>query len=135
MPHRIDDDRESTPRSGVVGTTQITFFVLEMGDRTQIATAALAAKYSALFEVIGGATLGMMLAKVPATRWGEVAAKKCSLRTVRWIAAAIFLLPGPSLPFGFAAMLQVHALGSFVASDFQPWRSKHADMRESVGAR
>lgn len=56
------------------GTTLVAFFLLEMGDKTQIATVALAAKYSSLVAVVAGTTLGMMLANVPAVLLGEVAA-------------------------------------------------------------
>ncbi|QOJ33280.1 MAG: TMEM165/GDT1 family protein [Gammaproteobacteria bacterium] len=105
VPDRIDDGKDSTARFGVFGTTLVAFFLLEMGDKTQIATVALAAKYSALAAVVGGTTLGMMLANVPAVLLGEVAAKKLPVRAVHGIAAAIFLLLGVSLLFGFGSML------------------------------
>ena len=76
------------------------FFLLEMGDKTQIATIALAAKYSSLIGVVAGTTLGMMIANVPAVLLGEVAAKKLPMRLVHGIAAAIFLVLGLSVLFG-----------------------------------
>ncbi len=76
------------------GATLVAFFLLEMGDKTQIATVALAAKYSSLFAVVAGTTFGMMLANVPAVLLGEVAAKKLPMHIVHRIAAAIFLVLG-----------------------------------------
>ena len=66
----------------------------EMGDKTQIATVALAARYSDLIAVVAGTTLGMMLANMPAVFLGERIAKKLSLSLVHGIAAAIFALLG-----------------------------------------
>jgi putative Ca2+/H+ antiporter (TMEM165/GDT1 family) len=104
IPDKVDESRESTPRFGVFGTTVIAFFLLEMGDKTQIATVALAAKYPSLAAVVAGTTCGMMLANVPAVLLGEVAARKLPMRLVRGIAAAIFLA------LGVAVLLEV---GSF----------------------
>jgi putative Ca2+/H+ antiporter (TMEM165/GDT1 family) len=85
-------------------TTLIAFFLLEMGDKTQIATVALAAKYSSLVAVVAGTTLGMMLANVPAVLLGEVAAKKLPMQAVHRIAAAIFLALGVSVLLGFGSL-------------------------------
>lgn len=82
------------PRFGILGTTLLAFFLLEMGDKTQIATVALAAKYSSLTGVVAGTTLGMLLANVPAVLLGEVAARKLPMRLVHSVAAGIFLLLG-----------------------------------------
>jgi len=81
-------------RFGVFLTTLIAFFLVEIGDKTQVATAALAAKYQTLLPVIAGTTLGMMLADVPAVWLGKVAATNLPLKLVRSVAAAIFLLLG-----------------------------------------
>jgi Ca2+/H+ antiporter, TMEM165/GDT1 family len=96
IPDRYDDgaEPETAPRFGVFGATLVAFFLLEMGDKTQIATVALAAKYSSLFAVVAGTTFGMMLANVPAVLLGEVAAKKLPMHIVHRIAAAIFLVLG-----------------------------------------
>jgi putative Ca2+/H+ antiporter (TMEM165/GDT1 family) len=95
VPDQVDDATpERAPRWGVFGTTVVAFFLLEMGDKTQIATVMLAAKYSALTGVVVGTTLGMMLANVPAVLLGEVAARKLPMRLVHSIAAAIFLVIG-----------------------------------------
>jgi putative Ca2+/H+ antiporter (TMEM165/GDT1 family) len=87
-------EREGTPRFGVFGTTVVSFFLLEMGDKTQVATAALAARYATLLPVVAGTTLGMLLADVPAVLLGEAAAKRVPLRLVRTVGAVVFALMG-----------------------------------------
>jgi Ca2+/H+ antiporter, TMEM165/GDT1 family len=104
VPDRIDDEKETAPRFGVFGTTLIAFFLLEMGDKTQIATVALAAKYASLAGVVAGTTLGMMIANVPAVLLGDVAAKKLPMRLVHGIAAAIFLVLGVTVLLGFGSL-------------------------------
>jgi putative Ca2+/H+ antiporter (TMEM165/GDT1 family) len=94
VPDKYEEQETATPSHGVFVTTVIAFFILEMGDKTQIATIALAAKYSSLASVVLGTTLGMLLANVPAVLLGEVAAKKLPMRVVHGIAAAVFLLLG-----------------------------------------
>src|SRR5271165_2657679 len=67
IPDKLDPDAtRAPPRFGVFGTTVVSFFLAEMGDKTQIATVALAAKYAAFYAVVAGTTVGMMLANVPA---------------------------------------------------------------------
>jgi Ca2+/H+ antiporter, TMEM165/GDT1 family len=106
VPDQYDDDQEqaAAPRFGVFGTTLVAFFLLEMGDKTQIATVALAARYDSLVGVVAGTTLGMMLANVPAVLLGEVAAKKLPMHIVHRIAAAIFLVLGVSVLLGFGSL-------------------------------
>jgi Ca2+/H+ antiporter, TMEM165/GDT1 family len=104
IPDKIEDEKDSAPRFGIFGTTLVAFFLLEMGDKTQIATIALAAKYQALAMVVAGTTLGMMLANVPAVLLGEVAAKKLPMRVVHGIAAAIFLILGISVLLGAGSL-------------------------------
>jgi Ca2+/H+ antiporter, TMEM165/GDT1 family len=101
IPDKYEDDRRTKSRLGVFGATLIAFFLLEIGDKTQIATIALAAKHHALASVILGTTLGMMLANVPAVLLGDVAAKKLNMRLVHTIAAVIFLALGAAVLFGF----------------------------------
>jgi putative Ca2+/H+ antiporter (TMEM165/GDT1 family) len=97
----LDDEKPSTKDGwGVFSTTAAAFFLLEMGDKTQIATVALAAKYSNLALVTAGTTLGMMLANVPAVLLGDVAAKKLPLALVRAVAALIFVALGVAGLFG-----------------------------------
>ncbi len=90
VPDQIDDEQARPPRFGIFWTTALAFFVLEIGDKTQIATVALAAKYASLVAVVAGTTLGMMVANVPAVLLGEIAARKLPMRLVHAIAAAIF---------------------------------------------
>lgn len=104
IPDKIDEEEELAPRFGVFVTTLIAFFFLEMGDKTQIATIALAARYNALAAVVAGTTLGMMLANVPAVLVGEIAAKKLPMRVVHTTAALIFLALGVSVLLGFGTL-------------------------------
>lgn len=95
VPDKIDDDAaRGQRRFGVFGTTVIAFFFAEMGDKTQIATVALAARYADVVQVVLGTTFGMMLANVPAVFLGDKIARKVSMRLVHGIAAAIFALLG-----------------------------------------
>ncbi len=95
VPDKIDGDEAAGPqRFGVFGTTVITFFLAEMGDKTQIATIALAARFQDLWAVVGGTTLGMMLADVPAVFVGDRLAQKIPMKLVHGIAAAIFAVLG-----------------------------------------
>lgn len=104
IPDKLDAGAEPPPpKLGIFGATLIAFFLLEMGDKTQIATVALAAKYSSLTAVVAGTTLGMMLANIPAVLLGEVAARKLPLRVVRSIAAAIFLVLGVLVVLGLGS--------------------------------
>jgi Ca2+/H+ antiporter, TMEM165/GDT1 family len=100
IPDKYSESQDERFRFGAFATTLVSFFLLEMGDKTQIATVALAARYSALVAVISGTTVGMMLANVPAVLLGEVAAKKLPLRWVHGIAALIFLAMGIVVLFG-----------------------------------
>ncbi|MGH8260562.1 MAG: TMEM165/GDT1 family protein [Steroidobacteraceae bacterium] len=94
-PDRYEEtDAPARPRFGVFGTTLIAFFLAEMGDKTQIATATLAARYHTLVPVVAGSVLGMLAADALAIAIGEVAAKRLPMRLIRSVAAAIFLLLG-----------------------------------------
>jgi putative Ca2+/H+ antiporter (TMEM165/GDT1 family) len=107
IPDKLDDEEDKPARYGVFLTTLIAFFIVEMGDKTQIATVALAAKYGSLLAVVGGTTLGMMLANVPAVLLGEVAAKKLPMRLVHGTAAAIFAVLGILVLLGVDSSLSV----------------------------
>jgi putative Ca2+/H+ antiporter (TMEM165/GDT1 family) len=104
VPDKYDEQEQAASRFGVFGTTLLAFFLVEMGDKTQIATVALAAKYPSLVGVVAGTTLGMMIANVPAVLLGEVAARKLPMRLVHGIAAAIFVLLGVSVLLGFGTL-------------------------------
>jgi Ca2+/H+ antiporter, TMEM165/GDT1 family len=91
IPDRADDvDRGTTGRFGVFGITTVAFFLTEMGDKTQIATVMLAAKYQSLVTVTAGTTLGMMIANVPAVLLGDKAVKFVPIAWVHRIAAVVF---------------------------------------------
>ena len=94
IPDRFDDAETRLPRLGVFGTTLVAFFLAEMGDKTQIATVALAARYPDLLAVVAGTTLGMMIADVPAVFVGDRLAKRISMTLVHGIAAGMFALLG-----------------------------------------
>jgi Ca2+/H+ antiporter, TMEM165/GDT1 family len=105
IPDKLDDASPAVGRLGVFGTTLIAFFLAEMGDKTQVATVALAARYSGeLWLVVAGTTVGMMLANVPAVMLGERITRVLPIRVVHALAAAIFAL------LGVAALLNVGAL-------------------------
>lgn len=96
IPDKLDDASATSGKQhfGVFGTTVLTFFLAEMGDKTQIATVALAARYHDLVPVVAGTTLGMMLADVPAVFLGDKIAKKVPMALVHSVAAAIFAVLG-----------------------------------------
>jgi putative Ca2+/H+ antiporter (TMEM165/GDT1 family) len=95
IPDEIEADEEQfANRLGVFGATFVTFFLAEMGDKTQIATVALAAHYGTPMLVIAGTTLGMLIADVPAVFIGEKLATRIPMKLVHSIAAAIFALLG-----------------------------------------
>lgn len=106
IPDKYEDEKETAAsKLGVFGATLVAFFLLEIGDKTQIATIALAAKYNALLAVVLGTTLGMMLANVPAVYLGEIAAKKLNMRLVHTIAALIFLILGVLILAGYGKVV------------------------------
>ena len=95
IPDKIDEggNNDRLRRFGVFGTTVILFFIAEVGDKTQVATVALAARYpAAAFWVICGTTLGLMLADAPAVFVGNKLAEKISMKLMRQIAAAVFFI-------------------------------------------
>ena len=95
VPDKLDDD-ENTVRStgGAFLTTLISFFLVEMGDKTQIATIALAAHYQSVLIVAAGTTLGMMLVNGPAVFLGEAIERRVSMKLTRALAALLFLVLG-----------------------------------------
>jgi putative Ca2+/H+ antiporter (TMEM165/GDT1 family) len=92
-PDTLDDDRRLRG-TGVFLSTLIAFFLVEMGDKTQLATVALAARYPSLVQVVMGTTLGMMLANVPAVWLGQSLAHRVNMKAVRWLAALLFIALG-----------------------------------------
>jgi putative Ca2+/H+ antiporter (TMEM165/GDT1 family) len=100
IPDRFDESDARLAQLGVFGTTLIAFFLAEMGDKTQIATVALAAQYQALVAVVAGTTLGMMIANVPAVLLGDRIAHRMPVRFVHGVAAAIFVILGVAILLG-----------------------------------
>ena len=92
IPDRFEGGPAKGPRHGAFITTLIGFFLCEMGDKTQIATAALAARFELLVPVVIGTTAGMMLANTPAVLFGHYAVGRVGAGWTRYIAAAIFVL-------------------------------------------
>ena len=94
-PDELDpDDRPPVSHWGVFGVTLVAFFMAEMGDKTQIATVMLAAKFEALTAVIAGTTLGMLLVNVPTVFLGKAASSRIPFRAVRIAAALLFVALG-----------------------------------------
>ena len=90
-PDKLDaDDVPPTSHWGVFGVTVVAFFLAEMGDKTQIATVMLAARFESLAAVVAGTTLGMLLVNVPTVFIGRAAAEKIPFRAVRITAATLF---------------------------------------------
>ncbi|MBK6961514.1 MAG: TMEM165/GDT1 family protein [Gammaproteobacteria bacterium] len=94
IPDKFDERDSRVTRFGVFGTTLVAFFLAEMGDKTQIATVALAAQYHTFFAVVAGTTLGMMIANVPAVLLGDRIAQRMPVRLVHAVAAASFAILG-----------------------------------------
>jgi putative Ca2+/H+ antiporter (TMEM165/GDT1 family) len=95
IPDEIEEEETRVARRlGVFGATLVTFFLAEMGDKTQLATVALAAHYGAPLMVVVGTTLGMLLADVPAVFVGKRFAASIPMKLVHSIAAGIFALMG-----------------------------------------
>jgi putative Ca2+/H+ antiporter (TMEM165/GDT1 family) len=102
VPDEADDSTGAqASRLGVFGLTVVAFFLAEMGDKTQIATVMLAARYDALLAVTAGTTLGMMIANVPAVLLGEKAVEFVPIAWVHRIAAAVFAVIGVLVLAGF----------------------------------
>ena len=94
VPDKFDEEQEKPARFGAFVTTVIAFFLVEMGDKTQIATVALGARFHAVGWVTAGTTLGMMLANVPAVFLGNELIRRVPLNVVRMVAAGLFLVIG-----------------------------------------
>ena len=101
IPDKMEEG-ESTiaTRFGVFGATLVTFFLAEMGDKTQVATVAMAAHYGDAWKVVAGTTLGMMIADVPAVFLGDKLSAKLSLKWVHAAAALVFAALGVATLMG-----------------------------------
>ena len=90
VPDKLDEDEAKAPRFGPFLATLVAFFIVEIGDKTQVATVVLAAQYEPLWQVVAGTTLGMALANVPVVLLGAAFAAKLPLKAARYAAAALF---------------------------------------------
>ncbi len=108
IPDEIEEDEmRIAQRLGVFGATVVSFFIAEMGDKTQIATVAMAARFDAAWVVILGTTLGMLIANVPAVYLGDRLAGRIPMKLVHGLAAAIFAVLGVLTLLGVGASLGV----------------------------
>ena len=105
IPDKLDEDDQpsTTSKLGVFGTTLVAFFLAEMGDKTQIATVALAAQYQQWAAVVAGTTLGRMLANAPVVWFGDRLVKRVPIRLVHVISALIFAVLGVVALLGVGA--------------------------------
>jgi putative Ca2+/H+ antiporter (TMEM165/GDT1 family) len=94
VPDKFDDDGSVKQRGSAFVTTLVAFFLVEMGDKTQVATIALGAQYHSILTVAAGTTIGMMIANVPAVFLGEELVKRVSLKATRIAAASLFVALG-----------------------------------------
>jgi Ca2+/H+ antiporter, TMEM165/GDT1 family len=95
IPDKLDEgDGDAAPRYGVFVTTLVAFFLAEMGDKTQVATVMLAARFDAWGPVVAGTTLGMMFANAPVVWFGDRITRKVPIRLVHIVGAVIFLVLG-----------------------------------------
>lgn len=106
IPDKIEEEEARIAgRFGVFGATLVTFFLAEMGDKTQVATVAMAAHYATPLLVVIGTTLGMLIADVPAVFVGDKLANRIPMKLVHSIAAGIFALLGIATLLGAGAKL------------------------------
>ncbi|HSI52325.1 MAG TPA: TMEM165/GDT1 family protein [Ramlibacter sp.] len=102
IPDKLDEGADAkAPRLGVFATTLVAFFLAEMGDKTQIATVMLAARYDVWLPVVLGTTLGMMLANVPVVWFGDRVTRHVPIRVVHLVSAVIFALLGAAALAGW----------------------------------
>lgn len=102
IPDKMDDDVQTQGTYGVFALTALTFFLAEIGDKTQIVALTLAAKYHDLVSVVSGTTLGMMIVDVPTVLFAEVTTKWIPVTLVRVVAAAIFAVLGVVTLLGYS---------------------------------
>jgi putative Ca2+/H+ antiporter (TMEM165/GDT1 family) len=112
IPDKLDEADDAARPYGAFVTALVMFFLAEMGDKTQLATIAMGAKYSSLIAVTLGTTLGMMVANVPAVLIGEKLAQKFPISKMRFIAAALFAIFGLLVLFDLDAGLAMAGFGS-----------------------
>ena len=94
IPDKADDGRQTARQAGAFLATLVAFFIVEIGDKTQIATVALAARFNSLVLVTAGTTVGMLLVNTPVVLFGDAIARRLPLRIVRIVAALLFVALG-----------------------------------------
>jgi putative Ca2+/H+ antiporter (TMEM165/GDT1 family) len=94
IPDRFDEAEKAPPRFGAFATTLVSFFLVEMGDKTQLATVALGARFENVFAVAAGTTIGMMAANIPAVLLGDALIQRVPLKLVHALAAFLFIAIG-----------------------------------------
>ena len=94
IPDKAEDGPQAARKAGAFLATLVAFFIVEIGEKTQIATVALAARFQSLVAVTAGTTLGMLLANAPVVLFGDAIAKRLPLRIVRIVAALLFVALG-----------------------------------------
>ncbi|RAU22726.1 hypothetical protein CU669_07860 [Paramagnetospirillum kuznetsovii] len=105
VPDKMDDDPRMWERAGAFVATTVSFFLVEIGDKTQVATVALGARFGDMVSVTMGTTLGMLIADVPAVFIGGAMADRLPLRLVRTVAAALFAILGVLALMGYGGDL------------------------------
>jgi len=103
VPDKLDDGASPGRNAGAFLTTLIAFFFVEIGDKTQLATVALAARYETLIGVVSGTTLGMMIANIPAVLLGEWVTHKVPMHLIRYCAAGLFIVLGIAAYFALGS--------------------------------
>jgi Ca2+/H+ antiporter, TMEM165/GDT1 family len=105
IPDKLEGEIDSRSAHGVLVFTVVTFFLAEMGDKTQVVAVALAARYHELFQVVAGTTLGMMLVNAATVLFAERAVRWIPLKMVRMAAAAIYTVLGIATLMGYQGLL------------------------------
>jgi putative Ca2+/H+ antiporter (TMEM165/GDT1 family) len=104
IPDKLDEDVKTRGSYGIFVLTTVTFFLAEMGDKTQIIALALAAKYDALVAVVAGTTLGMVLVNVPTVLFADRAMKWIPVKIVRVVAAVVYAILGILTLTGYSSV-------------------------------
>lgn len=132
IPDKIDDDLTVKSGYGVFLVTFTAFFMAEIGDKTQLATIALAAKYHDLTAVVAGTTLGMMIADVPAVFLGNFASATLPLTALRITAAALFALLGIAVLAGGQIMIWLLPVHAYITDFWGIFRTYAAEFLKSL---
>jgi putative Ca2+/H+ antiporter (TMEM165/GDT1 family) len=104
IPDKVDENVDTRGSYGVFALTAVTFFMAEMGDKTQIIALALAAKYDALVAVVAGTTLGMMIVNIPTVLFAERATQWIPVKVVRVVAALVYAILGVVTLLGYSGV-------------------------------